>query len=269
MIKQEPTTKDEFARRAEELWGQWITDNPEILSSPTLKQREHTLHRVSSAMRENGILIDLGGGFSIVNGLLAGLGMEVHVFDIFEYDLTWTRLSQGYDYSRLRQFLSGRGVRFVNVNLCNCDLGEYFQPASVDAVVSYHCLEHLHQSPRRVLTSAWNVLKPKGCLLIEVPNAVNILKRIDVLRGITNYQSYRDYYEADNFTGHIREYAVSDLQELAQYIGLRSYEVYGRNWYGTLFDKLGYGFLGRAADAVLRRFPGLCGSLFLAATKPE
>lgn len=105
-------------------------------------------------------------------------------------------------------------------------------------------------------------------MLLEVPNAVNLLKRLKVLAGRTNYGSYGDFYDAVNYTGHVREYAVSDLHALARRLGLSSYAIYGKNWYGTLFDKFGESPLSGVIDWSLQRFPGLCGSLFLDFRKP-
>ena len=267
MIKGKRDPEPKAVAEADLIWQDWIKLHPELFSPPSEKARKNVLHRIEQVYRSGGWIVDLGGGFSVTNGLLAALGMQVNVFDIFEYDLGWLRASGGYDYSSLMRFLTRAGVHFFEVDVCKCNLRTHFPENSVDAVVSYHCLEHLHQSPREVLESALAVLKPNGLLLVEVPNAINLLKRLKVLVGKTNYSDYGDYYESTNFTGHVREYSVSDLKRLAAYLGLAEFEIYGKNWYGSLFDVLGNGWPGQGADALLTRFPGLCGSLFLRAAK--
>jgi SAM-dependent methyltransferase len=223
-------------------------------------------------MRDKLKLVDLGGGLNVFNGVLSKLGASITVFDIFEHDLGWIGGTDPTHFEELcrrrKEILAEAGVAFVNHDVCSLSLSDYFEMNSIDAVTSYHCLEHLHQSPKTVLESALMVLKPGGSLLIEVPNALNLLKRVKVLLGETNYGRYSDYYCSENFTGHVREYSVADLGELANNLGMRQYRIYGRNWYGTLFTRLGYGFLGRSVDYTLRAIPSLCGSLFLHYIKP-
>ena len=57
-------------------------------------------------------------------------------------------------------------------------------------VMSHDVLEHLHHSPRDLLNDLCELIKPNALLFITVPNAVNIRKRIDVLRGKTNLPDY-------------------------------------------------------------------------------
>jgi ubiquinone/menaquinone biosynthesis C-methylase UbiE len=78
-------------------------------------------------------------------------------------------------------------VRFIQHEISTRDLTTHFADNSIDVVTSFHCIEHLHGSPRLVLEAAMRVLKPKGIMIIEVPNAANVRKRLAVLCGRTNY----------------------------------------------------------------------------------
>jgi hypothetical protein len=111
------------------------------------------------------------------------------------------------------------------------------------------------------------VLKPGGTLVIEVPNAANILKRAKLLFGVTNYPSYATFYEKDQWVGHVREYTVGDLEQLARRLRLSQWRIEGRNWYGALYRCGLPDFAAKALDKVLQLRPGLCGSLFLIGTK--
>jgi hypothetical protein len=121
------------------------------------------------------------------------------------------------------------------------------------------------------MESAMRVLKPGGTLLIEVPNAANLRKRFNLLRGRTNYWSYSAYYNFSPYLGHVREYTIGDLRQLAQYIGATEYRIFGRNF-----------IIGAGMERALRRFPrpvwpvldrslqvvpGLCSCLFLEISK--
>lgn len=253
-------------RDVEQIYRQFAREAPALFDQPTDRRVDESTHVVDRVFVKNGVLIDLGGGLNPLNGVLASLGMSVTVLDIFEHDLAWVRASgENFleDSTMKKAFLERVGVTFIECDVCSCDLRSRFTLDSVDAITSYHCLEHLHQSPKKVLESALAVLKVGGSLLIEVPNAVNLLKRFKVLMGKTNYAPYGDYYDSINFTGHIREYSVSDLSELAANLELKKFNVYGKNWYGTLYEKLGYGAFGKSVGGLLERFPGFCGSLFM------
>jgi SAM-dependent methyltransferase len=93
---------------------------------------------------------------------------------------------------------------------------------SFDLVMLNDVLEHMPMSPRLLVNAAVSLLKPNGVLMVTVPNAVNIRKRMDVLRGRTNLPPFNQYYWSDGlWRGHIREYVKEDLVELARYSGLQ------------------------------------------------
>jgi SAM-dependent methyltransferase len=222
--------------------------------------------RVVSTDRPGGTLVDLGGGLGLTNAVLAQLGMKTYVVDLLENYFphsTWKT-----DTQREVQFLESKGVEFVRADLTNCDLRDHFQSDSVDVVCSYHALEHLHHSPRRMLYSAMEVLKPGGQVFFEVPNAANALKRVRLLLGRTNYEPYEQYWDSDVWVGHVREYTVGDLRALAAHLHLADWRILGRNWYGALFSSVSQRGIASALDRVLRNVPGLCGSLFLKGKKP-
>lgn len=159
-------------------------------------------------------------------------------------------------------------MKFHNKNVSDIDLRDFYELNLVDVINSFHCFEHLHQSPKKVLDSAIAVLKPGGYIIIEVPNSLNLIKRIKVLFGYTNYIPYTHYFNAELFTGHVREYSVGDLLELSRETSMSGARVYGRNYFGTLYTRFGYNALTKFFDWILRRRAGLCGSLYLVWSKP-
>ncbi len=219
--------------------------------------------------RPGGTLIDLGGGISPHNAILAQLGMTVYVIDVLSQ--YWEhKASSPTDISRQVKLLETSGVRFIEREISNYDLTLDFTEGSVDAVTSFHCIEHLHCSPRVVLESGMRVLRPGGTMLIEVPNAVNFRKRLGVLIGRTNYGPYDDYYCSDPFVGHVREYTVGDLHQLARSLRASHYRIFGQNntVYGKWVERIPSAVRG-PLDRALQTLPGLCGSILLEITKPE
>lgn len=224
------------------------------------------LFRIRKLYRRDGILIDLGGGISAHNGVLAQLGMAVYVIDMLgDY---WEHRDSGpSSINREVRLLEACGVKFLKSELCVCDVRTYFAEESVDVIASFHSIEHLHGSPRVVLESGMRVLKPGGRMIIEVPNAVNLRKRLAVVTGRTNYGSYNSMYYGDPFIGHVREYTTGDLHQLARNIGVADYRISGTNTiYGDWAEKVPPA-LRSCLDRSLRVFPGLCSALLLEMTK--
>jgi SAM-dependent methyltransferase len=227
---------------------------------------EEDVVRVARLYREGGTLVDLGGGISTHNGVLAQLGMTVYVIDLLG-DYWERRDTAPSSISPEIRLLESCGVQFIHHDVSTCDLTKYFADHSIDIVASFHCIEHLHSSPRLALESALHVLKPGGTIVIEVPNATNIRKRAAVLCGRSNYGPYNSLYYSDVFLGHVREYSMGDLRQLAHNLGALSYQISGRNTvYGDWAQKIP-SLLRKPLDCALQVFPGLCSSLVLEITK--
>jgi SAM-dependent methyltransferase len=245
---------------------------PGLFSSPTALQASKLSELLTIIRPEGKAIADLGGGVSQVNGVFQRLGARVAVLDAFDFDADWIKRADANDFAKTlamqRSALESVGVTFHDCDLCEHDISDVCRPGSLDVVTSYHCLEHLHHSPKRMLTTAWRGLKPGGLMLLEVPNAVNLMKRMRVLCGYTNYTAYHNYFDVERFSGHVREYTVGDLRAIVRHLGAQDYRIFGRNWHGTLSDAVGTGGAFRAADGLLRCVPGACGSLFALLRKP-
>jgi SAM-dependent methyltransferase len=101
-----------------------------------------------------------------------------------------------------------------------------FQKGEFDMVMSHNVLEHLHDSPRDLLNALLELVKPQGLLYLTVPNIANIRKRLALLRGRSNLESYaRFFWTPGPFRGHVREYVKDDLRLLARYLGLEILEL--------------------------------------------
>jgi ubiquinone/menaquinone biosynthesis C-methylase UbiE len=253
---------NEVQRQLSQFYSQY---KPQLQTDPAYTRPRHVF-RISRVYRKDGIVVDLGGGISVHNGVLAEMGMKVFVVDLLG-DYWERKASEPTSIDREVKVLETSGVQFIRQDVSACDLTDYFAENSVDAVTSFHCVEHLHQSPKKVLESAMRVLKPGGTLLIEVPNAANARKRVALLFGRTNYLPYNLLYYSADYRGHIREYVTDDLRQLAHNLGAKSYQIFGNNTYGGRWIDVIPAPLRRAVDVALKVFPGLCGALLLEASK--
>jgi SAM-dependent methyltransferase len=209
-------------------------------------------------------VLDLGGGFATHNLLLAEDGQPVTVVDAFS---AYWGSKRGSDPAMLLALLAEAGVRTIEADLTCWDPVQAFAPASLDVVFTAHALEHFHASPLRLLREAVSRVRAGGRLVIAVPNAVNLRKRIAVLRGRTNLPAFDEFFLQEGpFRGHVREYCVNDLHRLAEVLDVSDVEVYGKNWLGMARAE---GMLPPSllalVDRALQLVPGLCSDLYLVA----
>ena len=165
-------------------------------------------------------ILDFGSGPCDKTAVIQCMGYDCSAFDDLLDD--WHR--KGDNLKKILRFMERFDIDFKLAEESYLP----FQKQYFDLVMSHDVLEHLHDSPRDVLNDLCELLKPNGLLFITVPNAVNIRKRISVLRGKTNLPAYETYYWYPGpWRGHVREYVKDDLKQLAQYLGLEILELHG------------------------------------------
>ncbi len=175
-------------------------------------------------------ILDFGCGPCDKTAVLKLMGYDCHGCDDMRDE--WHKRSGVME--KIVSFTAKAGIDF---RVTDGGLPEY-EKGWFDMIMLNDVLEHLHSSPRDVLNSLLEFAKPEGFLLVTVPNAVNIRKRVDVLFGRTNMPRYEEYYwYPGEWRGHIREYVRNDLEELAGYLDLEIVEL-------------------RSCDHMLQKLPG-------------
>ena len=96
-------------------------------------------------------------------------------------------------------------------------------------VVMAEVIEHLHTSPRLVLSFIGSLMAPGAALILQTPNAAALHKRLALLFGCNPYEQIRE--DVTN-PGHFREYTLRELAGFGQTVGL-SLE---RHLFGNYFD---------------------------------
>jgi SAM-dependent methyltransferase len=184
------------------------------------------------------------------------MGYQCTAFDDLEDN--WHRVAGNRE--RILDFARRFGISFQ----------EEFAPESAgdfDMVILNDVLEHLHESPRPLLTRLVSALKPEGLLFVTVPNLVNLRKRLAVIRGRTNLPPFDLYFSYDGFwRGPVREYVRHDLEELARRMQLTKIEL--RTTHHMLKNLRS--FPARMAyRAVTRAIPDLADTWILVARRPK
>jgi hypothetical protein len=97
-----------------------------------------------------------------------------------------------------------------------------------DIVVMGEVIEHLYTAPWLVLRFIREFMKKGGYLVLSTPNAVDVLRRLNMFRGRNPYEMLRE--ELDN-PGHIREYTATELVEIGKRAGLGVEKVFLANYF--------------------------------------
>ena len=206
----------------------------------------------------SGKVIDLGGGYSPVSAVLAKLGMDVTVVDTFAS----TRFYEQFSAQELCDVLQSFGVKLVRADLREYDPATAFEPASIDTVSCFGAIFYFN--PRQLLDRCMRVLKPGGNLVVECNNAVSLLRRMRVLLGHNNTNTFQVYFFDDM---HQRFWVKGDMQMLAAYLKLSEYRLLGRNWTVYQSRKGVPPSALKLADNALQAIPGLCNELYLLGIK--
>jgi trans-aconitate methyltransferase len=93
-------------------------------------------------------------------------------------------------------------------------------------IVLAEVIEHLYTAPHLVLGFFAAALAPGGCLIVQTPNAVSLVKRLRLLGGRNPFETIRE-----DRSGHFREYTVAELTAAAQAAGLQVADVSVRNYF--------------------------------------
>ncbi len=175
---------------------------------------------VLSCLKPGSKILDLGCGPADKPAILQKLGFECTGYDDMSDE--WHNLNG--NKNKIINFAKEAKVKLI----ISKERNEALKKESFDMLMSNDMLEHLHDSPRTLLNEFLGYLKPGGYILITVPNAVNIRKRLSVLRGETNLPDFYTYYwSPGTWRGHVREYVKNDLYLLSKYLGLNIKEIKG------------------------------------------
>lgn len=153
---------------------------------------------------QNQRLLDVGSGPLDKTAVFQKMGFECYAAD----DLSDPWHQRDDNVGKIKDFAGRVGIRFHHQQ------GNYhipFEPETFDVVCSLAVIEHLHESPRSMLNAMGTFAKTAGLIVIVMPNAVNLRKRLSVLAGKTNYPPVDQlFYSSGQWRGHVREYTLKE-----------------------------------------------------------
>jgi len=215
------SNKTDFHKRLADAWD-WINrEFPFDGYIPSARKASYFVMpaAVSRWLGQSARILDFGAGPCDKTAMLSLVGYDVTAFDDFGDD--W------YNFNGNRQsILDYAGKAGIEYLLPDENGNFEFQDNYYDAIILNNVIEHLHDSPRKLLNTLLGSLKTQGFIFIDVPNAANLRKRIDLARGKTNYPSFESFYWSSYpWRGHIREFVKGDLIKLGQFLGLETVEI--------------------------------------------
>lgn len=229
---------------------------PDILAG-TVEQTMRDIFKVSLVAHRGASLCDIGSGLGAFGPACAALGMKVTVIDDFRDEVNLRVGEAGFAAHRKC------GVRIVSADASSgIPIDETF-----DVMTCFASIEHYHNSPKRMLHSMMDHLVPGGLFVLSVPNAVDLMKRIQTPLGRARWSPIEEWYEPCEFRGHVREPVVPDLVYIARDLGIADYRIMGRNfiWNRSGLSKRLLESVGR----VVQHWPSLCTEIFLIGHKPK
>jgi len=164
------------------------------------------MHVVKAIPSKIGLVLDYGCGWGCISRAIAEKENRVIGIDAFEGALEVAR-----------DFNSHPGVQYLSRRI------DAFDEEMFDLVNSNQVLEHVH-NPGTYLTNANRVLKKNGCLVISVPNVVNLRILARQVRRKDHSQNFRRLSEQmletyDKGSNHIHSWTPWEFITLLASVG--------------------------------------------------
>lgn len=246
-----------------------ISKLPDFWKEIRTPQLPRICEEVSWIFTKNGTVVDLGGGSGFHSSICACLGMKAICVDNFKIRGLGHTDDKFFDHDiEAEQVAKDLGVEFIHTDLLNWN--PPFDDNSIDVIMSFDNIEHLHHSPRFVYQKSMKTLKKGGIFFLGAPNFCALPKRLQVLFGYKISGTIEDWYLHEKYIGHVREPTVSDLIFIVKDLNLDIIKYFGRNWLALrkLDHTIGaMKIIGNGLDKILRLNPSFCTDIYIIARK--
>lgn len=207
-------------------------------------------------------LLDIGAGPMDTTAVFARLGYECFAVD--DLGDPWHGL--GDNVARIQEYAKSQGICFYRQSAPSYEIP--FEIGSFDVVMLNSVIEHLHESPRDLLTTAFRYAKVGGVVVVTMPNAVNLRKRLSVLCGRTNYPPVEGFFHSvGGWRGHVREFTLDETRYILEQAGGGT--ILATTFHAVLSARIGNPLARMAFIALTRRFPTLRSHIVVVSRKDD
>jgi 2-polyprenyl-3-methyl-5-hydroxy-6-metoxy-1,4-benzoquinol methylase len=176
---------------------------------------------------KNKKILDIGTGIGIIPITLNKLGTNALGTDYYIFPENNNEMFKQSDIDTLKKVWDKNDTEILNNNIY--DATPNLPDSQFDVVISEATIEHL-KDPKKFIEKCATLLKPEGYLLISTPNISKLLNRVRFLFGKSPNWPVTEFYNTGNhFTGHWREYTVSELRTICKLSNLEIVDTYNKN----------------------------------------
>jgi|TARA_B100001057_G_scaffold481685_1_gene555999 2-polyprenyl-3-methyl-5-hydroxy-6-metoxy-1,4-benzoquinol methylase len=162
-------------------------------SDYTFKQIE----MINNIIKSGDKILDIGTGSGIVPICFNKIGYDVTTID---YDESGGNSLKNIDIFKIKN---------QNVNLNHGRLP--FENETFNIINLGDVIEHLPNSPKKILKECNRVLKKNGYFLVSTPNSTRLINRLKLLIGHSVWPDIKSFYD-DEYNGtHHHEYTYDEL----------------------------------------------------------
>lgn len=154
-------------------------------------------------------VLDIGCGYGVLPITLSRLGFKCYGLDVMEH-------LDGYAPKIMAK-------HNVHLDLVDVEKEKFPHPEGFfDYVVCEALIEHLHNSPKLMMTEILRVLKKNGCLILLTPNFGKLRNRVMSLLKYSHPIDLKLFYNSSYpYRGHIRELTVMDVRKIFKWSGFK------------------------------------------------
>jgi 2-polyprenyl-3-methyl-5-hydroxy-6-metoxy-1,4-benzoquinol methylase len=172
-------------------------------------------------------VLDIGTGIGIMPVALKKLGCMAAGLDYYIFPEADNKMFGLSEINTYRNVWQNEQIQVFNKNIFDPKLPQSI--GTFDVIISEATIEHL-KDPKKFLQQCHSLLNPGGYLLLTTPNLTTLIKRIRFLFGKSSHWPIESFFnDGDQFTGHWREYTISELCYMCEATGFKVLNTYNKN----------------------------------------